>query len=208
MRTTTKIATGLGIVAGLGVALSPLAVFADTPTRTDTLNVTVPEACTISGIEMDGTLSLENIYDATVDSGQSGVSFVRRTSGTGGSAEEQTFTVRCNYAEGYKIVANAENDGTLMGQDEHNSDTFIPAADPVAGNSYWAAIVSTTGNLESDVTSLSGIGAANTRIAHNDKGSAPDGDTFSIEYEVGAATELKAGLYSGRVAYTLVRGAI
>jgi len=208
MRKNTKLAAGLGIVAGLGITLLPLAASAATPTRTDTLNVTVTEACTISGVGLDAELELENIYDATVDPGQDGVAFVRRTSGEGGSTYENTFTVVCNYADGYKIVANAENEGKLLGQDAENSDAYIPAADPAASTSYWAAVVSTTGNLTSDVDSLKGIGSANTKVAHNDGGSATSGDTFTVEYEVGAAVNQKAGLYSGKVVYTLVRGAI
>jgi hypothetical protein len=207
MRKSAKLAAGLGVVAGLGITFLPLSASA-TVSRTDTLNVTVTEACTISGVELDDDLELENIYDATVDPGTDGVAFVRRTEGTGGSATENTFTVVCNYADGYKIVANAENEGKLMGQDAANSEEYIPAADPAANTSYWAAIVSTTGNLESDVTSLQGIGTANMKIAHNDGASDANGDSFTVEYEVGAAINQEAGLYSGSVAYTLVRGAI
>lgn len=205
MRKSTKICAALGVVAGLGVAVAPLSVFADTPTRTDTLHVTVNEACTVNATGIGEALAVENDYDVTLNPGQE----LEMNVG-GGSTNENFFTIQCNYPTGYRIVANVT--GEMTGQETANTGTTIPAATPWTngddGTSYWAAKLTKGGNL----TSVNGEGwfaitSANQRVAYNESGSAVGGDTFKMSYKVGASSTLKAGSYKGTVAYTLVRGA-
>lgn len=202
MRKSIKIS---GVVAGLAVALAPIAAFADTPTRTDTLNVTVNESCTVNNVDAEtGTLELANTYDATVNSGAV-AAFSRRD-----NAVEAKFTIFCNYATGYKIVANSS---TLDGADTENAGVKIYGGTAIDGDtSFWGAKVETTGNLTSDAAGsgdndVTNISGTNVKVAHNNAGSAAAGDTFSVSYKVGAARALKAGRYTGQVAYTLVEGA-
>ena len=111
-----------------------------------------------------------------------------------------------NYNNGYKIVATPTNPS---GTDQANTGVTIPAGTAINGNtSYWAAKVTGGGNLTSaNGTNWFAITGASQTVASNSAGSATDGDSFTVEYKVGAAHALKAGGYQGQVVYTLVRGA-
>ncbi|MCL2038320.1 hypothetical protein FWG86_00185 [Candidatus Saccharibacteria bacterium] len=72
MTTKTKAIMGLGLVAGLGVAVLPLASYADTDSESADVRVTVEESITITGInnqalalDFDGSM----ISAGTVDTG-------------------------------------------------------------------------------------------------------------------------------------------
>ncbi len=211
MRKSSKLIAGLGVVAGLGVALAPLGVFAATPTRLDNLHITSTEACSINGVEISAANAGDtatastftdpvNHYDWAYAPGTE-YDFTRRTEGTG-TATENTFTIVCNYADGFKIVANAVNptNATL----EHT------IAAGTTGPEYWAAkILSTSGGMDTDYTGNTpfAIDTANQKIVFVEGATQATGASFSMGYVAKTAADTPAGTYEGSVSYTLVKGA-
>ncbi|MBR3232860.1 hypothetical protein IKF74_01020 [Candidatus Saccharibacteria bacterium] len=126
-----KLIAGAGVVASLAVALAPLATFAevaDTNVRqhTDTLNLTIPEICTL------GTVTAGAAIDMTDETTHNPTGTTYTGSWTNGSASQTThvgrtdtlaadvyngqayanlgatvFTIRCNDNGGYTLSANA-----------------------------------------------------------------------------------------------------
>lgn len=212
MRKSSKLIAGLGVVAGLGVALAPLGAFADvaTPTRTDVIRFTNSEACTVNNVALDGTtVDLYNYYDGEVTPGNVvtlDATKIVDASDPETSATEQVFTIKCNSATGYRVVANATNP---TGQDANNTSVTVPAGTAIDGNtSFWAAQVTATGNLTStNGANFFAINASNQKVASNAAGSAAAGDSFTVAYKIGAANALKAGRYEGQVVYTIIKSA-
>jgi len=199
MRKSTKICAALGVVAGLGVAVAPLSVFADTPTRTDTLNVSVSQACTVNGKGLSATEVVANRYDAAIDPGQ--IVDFNLVDGSGATTTtENKFTINCNVASGYSVYGT----GQALSRSD-GIDTTIPTGVPTAGTSAWGAMITPSGNLTTTYTTYKGIGN-NVVVASNDGGSADAGDSFSVAYKVSAAYGLETGEYSGQVTYTVVAG--
>ena len=157
-----KIIAGAGVLAGLAVALVPVATFAevaDTNVRqhTDTLNLTIPEICTL------GTVTAGAAIDMTDETTHNPTGTTYTGSWTNGSASQTThvgrtdtlaadvyngqtyanlgatvFTIRCNDNGGYTLSAQGPSEGKLV-----NGAYDIPTGAGTSAtltndnNSYW-----------------------------------------------------------------------
>ena len=174
---------GAGIAA-LGFAVVPFAgVFAADPTVsiTDTVKVTVNEACTFSA----GGASLTP--SATIDAG----------SETTFDDAKHEFTIKCN-SKSYAVTATA-SDLTYQTTGDETA--------PTAHNKFSYTNSYTNGGVDGAwTTTLTGgdTGAAiKTASSTIKSGDATVSDGFSVAYKAYAGTEQTKGTYQGTVVYTL-----
>ena len=175
---------GAGIAA-LGLAVVPFAgVFAEgdpTVSVTDTVKVTVNEACTFN---VGGT-SLTS--SATVDAG----------SETTFENAKHAFTIKCN-SKSYAVTAIAsdltyQTTGDETAPTTHNKFSYTNAYTGSGVDGVWT-------------TTLTGgdTGAAiKTASSTIKSGDATVSDSFSVAYKAYAGTEQTKGTYQGTVIYTL-----
>ena len=155
-----KIIAGLGVVAGLAVALAPVATFADdnVTSHTDAFRITVPDVCTLgtvaSGVPTASTDSTTHTTAAdwsttTPASGQTGntdtlaLSIAPGQTGSGTS----TFTIKCNKSGGYDFKARGSA-ANLTDAASHTIPTGTGSGANLSenGNSYWNFYVSDVSN--------------------------------------------------------------
>ena len=174
---------GAGIAA-LGLAVVPFAgVFAADPTVsvTDTVKVTVNEACTFN----TGGASLTP--SVTVDAGNE----------TTFSDAKHEFTIKCN-SKSYTVTAAASDltyqiSGSETAPTAHNKFSYTNAYAKGGVDGVWT-------------TTLTGgdTGAAiKTASSTIKSGDATVSDSFSVAYKAYAGTEQTKGTYQGTVTYTL-----
>ena len=215
MRKSTKIMAGLGVVAGLGVALAPLATYAGT-IGIDTITVTIGVACSMTadgyaaaqGSGSDTTWANNYVGNLTagsyVDLGSGDIN-----NGGGNPAQATAINVKCNdpagavAGHGWQISATAS---PLTGQTDSSKN--IPVADPVTNGSAsgWGVKLSKTAT--GDLTITSGYTSyksvpANTVLAKGAVSGGAAGDTLNIDgYRVSATASQPADTYTGTMTYT------
>ena len=209
MRKSTKLMAGLGVVAGLGVALAPLGVHAGT-IGLDHLQVTVSAACTLDASAENAYTAWDNLYQLTL--APNAVDTI-----TAGSAGTSKVTILCNEAGGYQITGTGTNltKGTATGgshtthpwtADTTDADAIQPGANPTAGSGTWGVNLSGTGNLtvNTNFTGTNYGALSGGVVASNASVSATAGDIFTVEsYKVSTKTNQKNGTYQGDATYTL-----
>ncbi len=168
---------GAGIAA-LGLAVVPFAgVFAaDTTTMTDTINVTIAEACTFDAATHAYTKAM--------------------TANTAADIETTTMKVTCNNAKGYTVSGAY----TALSGEESNKIAFGESA-PVAGTSTWAAsaVVTVDGGSPAAAVYLKN----NATVMSNTKQTIAAGDTAAITYKAATSNNIAKGTYTGTATYTL-----
>lgn len=182
MRKSTKLMAGLGVVAGLGVALAPIATFA-VATGEDEITVNVTSSCAIdsSSAAFAGVYAgTAAVADGTVD--------IAKTSGTN--------EVVYNCSENSKITVSASTDGLAYS----TNDTI--AADHLAVNLSGANGLT----IESGFTGTDTYGAlgADVLVAQGTAPAAASGKmTLTVNgYQATLKANQKPGEYTGTVSYT------
>ncbi len=168
---------GAGIAA-LGLAVVPFAgVFAaDITTMTDTINVTVGEACTFDAASHPYTKPMTANKVDTIG--------------------ETTMTVVCNNAKGYSVKGTFTD---LTGPAKSSGNemiTYGADAAVTAGDGKWNA---TVGSATSPLAKDSATVTSKTTM------SAADGDLTKITYKVGTTNNQAAGTYTGTATYILTK---
>lgn len=187
--TKTKIIAGLSVAALAAVAF-PAASFAATGTTvTDTVQVTLDSACTIT------TAQAANTYSDTMTNGQLKSDF--------GSTE---MTVTCNDASGWHITAVGSgadaSDKTVM--NATGSGTDIATGTATSGdNSNWAMKVTGTG--ATGFTTFAAVPSSATNVATGS--GAVSGGTLNTTYQVFISATQESDTYTGQVTYTLAHPA-
>ena len=181
MSKLNKVIAGLGVVAGLGVALAPVASFADgTSAGSDTVNITVNSDCAIKSgtTSFGGTFAGTDVPGATVEATMS--------SGT------STVTFACS--ENSKVTVSASTSGLTYG-----------SADTIAAD-HLAVKVSGDGNMVARAAFTgSNYGALATTEQIIADGTAPAGGEMVLTvdgYQATLKPNQKPGVYTGTVAYT------
>jgi hypothetical protein len=218
MRKSTKLMAGLGVVAGLGVALAPLATFAEA-VGTDTLTVTIDVACKLTadgytaGTGGNTGTPWANHYIGNLEAG----SYVDLGSGainngTGNPAQATSVNVKCNdpagavAGHGWQITATATD---LTGQTD-NTQKILHTVSPVTDGSAsgWGVKLSKTGTGDLAIQSTyaddyTAVASANTVLAKGAITGGTAGDTLNIDgYEVSAIASQAADTYEGSITYT------
>ena len=222
MSKMNKIIAGLGVVAGLGVSMAPLSVFAEPIVTTqvqDTLQVTIEESITF-GIDANGDGNYDGANDiypvnhtngtAIWEAGNNShtVTDTLSKTMTGGDAEENFGTtalkVISNANGGYQIKAT----GTALSGTGSAAGKSIAKGTTIDGSvSNWAYKASVAGGS----LALSGVTAntwtaapdSATKIAGSNAISDATGDTLTVVYGVGVDNSQTAGTYSGTMTYTV-----
>lgn len=211
MSKSTKVIAGLGIVAGLAVAMAPFAAHADTTLGIDTLNVTVGGSCTIANALESSYSGFTNTYTESLTAKDA------KVLGASGTPTDAV-TIICNYPSGYTVTGTGSNldKGALAGTPAvwtadaaPNADYIEPGANPVAGTGTWGVQLSGTTNLSipSAFTGSTNYGAlpiAGTTVASKSGPSEEGGDTLTIAgYKVSTRDNQMAGEYQGTATYRL-----
>ena len=182
MSKLNKVIAGLGVVAGLGVALAPVATFA-ADAGSDNLTVNVESSCAIDS---------ENEPFAGVYAGTAAVAdetvAITRDSGTN--------SVAYDCSENSKITIHASTDGLAYG-----------STDTIAANMLGVNLTGANGlEIESGFTGNNTYGALGTNVLVA-QGTAPASTsgkmTFTVNgYKATLKGNQKPGTYEGTVAYT------
>ena len=186
--------------ASLAFAAMPIAsVFAQDLTVTDTIEITVNSACSITeNSNTDGMDNKDTTYSATVANGA-------QADFSGTHSGNHVFHVTCNSAGGWTFSANPTN---LTGYKEAahttaNNDTISFVASGsythtgVAGQ--WTATITAPNGIT--VVQPSTAGTANVVI--DETGNQAANVEITSAYQAYVGTETAAGYYIGQIAYTL-----
>ena len=182
-----------------GLVLSSVPVSAEGVV--DTLNVSVPVSCSLSGVDM-------NSHTATMNSGD-----LNSNIGT------TTFSAFCNDNNGFAIYAigyTDEIDGKTVMTSSVSSDYDIVTGTATSGNSQWAmkltAVTSPTPTypvtIQNNFNNFHVVPDDYTMVAKRetstDVGAGAEGASFTSTYQVYASPTQPAGTYTGKVKYVLV----
>ncbi len=200
--TKSKIFAGAGIAA-LGAVILPAAVFAADGdlTQTDTVKVTVDSACSLA--TSGSSLSPASTYEATIANGAYNTNIA-------GS----TFTITCNDTGGWDLNAigagTATGDVTKMDASTNKDADDIATGTTLDGSvSNWAFKVaaggSTAPTIVTGYTDFSAVPSGSTKIANGV--STKGNSTVTATYGVGISATQSAGVYTGKVSYTLAHPA-
>ena len=196
-----KFIAGAGVVAGLAVALAPLATFAEgnIVSQTDTLRLILNETCNIAvngGIAHTagtGTWTGDTL-EATVLNGT-----------TYANLGKTAFKINCTGAQDWIMAVDGNN---LMSGSNH-----IDFAAASANSSYWNLTTSqgsTTDSQTGSAVAVTGLVSADGNVAtgaHVGATGAPFEDTFTVTYAAGISDSQAAGTYEGTAIYTLTPSA-
>ncbi len=232
MRKSTKIMAGLGVVAGLGVALAPLATFAADPVNlgTDHLTVIVETGCKMTSGTADDTstsdvdesayTAFENYYKGTMNAGTAIIlGTQQRTTSTGAAlanAEQTVLHIQCNnaYPNGNVSDQTTGHGWSIKGKGTvltgGTTGKTIPNNDPSDGaTSGWGVKLSASDtNGDTDVVAAykNGYKALPSTAGVVAYGSMAGADaTVTIDsYKVSASAEQAGDTYTGTAEYTFV----
>ena len=230
-----KIIAGAGVIAGLAVALAPVASFATGEPRTieDNLEITIEESCEFGHDFTDSNITdIDGVTraDGTAAWGSAGVdTFASGTSTDTASATMEagtkatafattTMKVYCNNATGYKVKLSATN----LASNDDASHPIVPAATATIADFNVATATQSIYNITPTLTSgtsaametgfTSGSEAtgltttANTAFFKNTGATDNAGDVVEVVYGVGLMKTQGAGTYTGSVTYVLTEG--
>lgn len=199
-----NIIAGLGVVAGLGMALLPLGAFAaNEQTGTQVVRATVGE-----------------VFELTVTSNKTDMT----KTGTGtlavtpkGSANAElthTVNVKGNLYKGYDLKLSSVDSSTDLkfvkddSQDfgaaaRYDTSTKIATGTTLSGDvSAWAYKKSeTSGSFTGDWTTIKAVASPDTLKSNENAGHASFDDTVYVNYGVYAAENQAAGVYEAEVIY-------
>ncbi|MBR3318883.1 hypothetical protein IKG06_00020 [Candidatus Saccharibacteria bacterium] len=190
MRKSTKLMAGLGVVAGLGVALAPLSTFADTA-GSDTLRLTITSSCNIAtnGETPASPIVFNGLYvgpDTAASASPTEVTLAAQTPETGTAVDTINFTC----TENSKVSLSAATTGlagpgtTITTVKGAYSGTGVAFETAFAGGAY--------GLIRSDT--LIGVGTATSANSN--------GISFTrTGYKVTPNANQAPGTYEGTVDY-------
>ena len=186
----SKLIIGAGVTTLAAIAF-PVATFAASGTSvTDTVQVTINSACSITAD------SLTPAYSATMTNGQLKSNF--------GST---SMSIACNDAGGWHLTAVGSGADTTVktAMNASGSGTDIATGTATSGaTSNWAMKVAGTGAVTAFTSFAAGPSSA-TEVA-NGTGSV-SGNTSSTTYQVWVSATQQADTYTGKVTYTLAHPA-
>ncbi len=180
---------GAGIAA-LGLAVVPFAgVFAaDITTMTDTIEVTVGEACTFD------TGSHSYTADMQIDSKLT-------------DPMQTSMNVKCNNTTGYQVTVTAATGlnlsstaGTTTGNDSIPFATKAVAAGTAGWNAYKTVNTTTTYFATAESATASGV---SNIVMESNQMTPTEGDNVAINYDIATSKNQAQGSYTGSITYTL-----
>lgn len=181
MRKSTKVMAGLGVVAGLGIALAPLATFAASA-GSNTLELNINSNCTV-----DSTLgNISGTWAETTEAGAKDVDLIK-----GGEAND-TLKFSCNQNSKVKVYAAAT---ALTG----------PEVIPVTSVKAKYSAVGTGMTISNGWDASAYKAFTNTDATQIASGTAPASGDFGVKvdgYKVTITANQQAGSYTGTVTYT------
>ena len=178
-------------------ALPVLGVFAADTSVTDTIKITVNDACTITeSSTTDGLDNKDTTYADTVANGA-------ETTFSGTHSGNHQLHVSCNAASGWKLTVtpNDLTGYTDSGKGTTNGDTISYTSSYAASGTagLWTAIITAPSGIT--VTQASTAGSGNIVISEQNAQAANVEITSTYKAYVG--TQTSAGYYEGDITYLL-----
>ena len=214
MSKTNKILAGFGVATALGIAISPLAVFADDPTTVDgetTINAIIEEVLSLS-LTSSGTTGS---YDCSTAANPNCSGTDQRTRATilPSQADLDTMytiaTVNTNSVNGYDLTLT-DSDGTTALTTENNDTIATINTTPTGGtNPGWAIAI------DKDDQGWSGTwyqvpALGSTPLPLKSSHPTPAAVTVNaqtkVTYGVAASSSQPTGIYTDTVVYTATTG--
>lgn len=193
-----KLIAGAGVVAGLAVALAPLATYAEA-FHTDTLQLRLAASCSIaaSGISHPATGDPTGTWGSGASANTLGADVANGA--TYANLGKTQFQVVCTGAKAWNItVATTALSGT------NGNEQTIPygAASTYAidSTSYWNL---TSSDTDDEVEGTGEVTTTGGTVATGDHSTASTNtDTFVVTYGAGISRSQAADTYTGTAAYT------
>ena len=191
----------LTLVSGLILSSSSTSA-ANNDTVVDDVSISIPMACTLSGVGM-------NTHNATINNGTY-------------ASDIGTTTIKalCNDNEGFAIYAIGYTDNidgkNVLSNSTLGSDYDIATGTLTSGNSQWAMKliaqsnptptypITIENNYNNYHTVPSNYELVAKRTAATDIGSSAEGSTLTSTYQVYISENQPAGSYAGQVKYVMV----
>ena len=194
MTSLSKFLTTLGVVAGLGASMVPLASYAADPVsdgKNIGLTATVGPVISITIDEAD-----DQSGDASYAEGALDLGTINPNSAVATGAVK--VSVATNSSSGYQLSISAGEGGNAL----KSGDDSIPAGTPTRGQSAWGYAVDATGS-NYDWKSLPGSGSTSIKSTSSYKAAADD---TVVTFGVTASNSQPSGEYTGSVVFTATVG--
>ncbi len=213
MSKTNKILAGFGVATALGIAISPLAVFADEPTTVDgetTINAIIEEVISMSLVSSDSA----NSYDCNSAP-------TPNCTGTDQSASTNILPSQADTTSMYTIATvntNSVNGYNLTLADSDTNNALVAptgtiaaiASEPVGGtNPGWAIAVdkaSQTGTITWLQVPISTAAPLTIKSHHPSPAAVTVNDVTTVTYGVAASSSQPTDTYTDTVVYTATTG--
>ena len=212
MTKSSKIITGLGLVAALGIAIVPASTFATVGVAGEVqLDVEVNEAIamTIVGNGDSGSAGVDvytptgastidghtvgTLYDETdLQTSSSTVSLLPNAADT--TTATSVVTVYTNAASGFNLKVKDADSTTALVNTDDSSATIPAGATITAGTAAW-------GYKGGSATNFTAITATDAQI-YTQSAPTSGGQATSMTYGVSTASDQKTGTYSDTIIYT------
>lgn len=206
MVNSKNIIAGLGVVAGLGVAMLPLTSYAaDEQSVSHMVRATVDEVFTLtveSNKDLDGT-DVSKTLSISKDSADTSL--------------EHTVTVAGNLYKGYDLTLSSVDSNTdlkfvkdataaLDSADRYDTNTKIPTGATVkAGTSAWGYKTKEGSDSypsgDTTWTTIKAATSADTLKSNSNASHASFNDIVNVSYGVSASATQAAGVYEAQVIY-------
>ena len=214
MSKTNKILAGFGVATALGIAISPLAVFADDPTTVDgetTINAIIEEVISMSLVSSDSANPYNCNSAATPNC--SGTDQSATTTILPSQADTDSMytivTINTKSVNGYNLtLADSDTNNALVAP---TGTIAAIASEPVGGtNPGWAIAVdkaSQTGTITWLQVPISTSTPPLTIKSHHPSPAAVTvNDVTTVTYGVAASSSQPTGIYTDTVVYTATTG--
>lgn len=199
-----NIIAGLGVVAGLGMALLPLGAFAtvDGGPKSEVIRATVAEEFTL-------TVARPEDYSTMTETGAGTVSLNRGTSAN--TTLIHTVNVNGNLYNGYDLtmygttdllrVVDASKD--FGANDRYDSNTKIATGTTLSGStSAWGYKKNVNnGGYDESYSTIKAQSSADTLYSNVNTSHVSFNDTVLVNFGIYAAENQAAGVYEGTVTY-------
>ncbi len=201
MVNSKKVIATLGVVAGLGTSVLPLASYATDPADvTKTIRATVNEYFTLS---VDSNTDMESeTGTVTLDVNDTDSSLIHTVNVTG------------NVYGGYDLKLGSKTSSTSLlfvadktkavgVAERYNSSINIPSSTSVAaGTSAWGYKTSGTQTFSGDWVTIKASGSEDTIYTNENTSNSSFNDTRYVNYGISTSASQAAGVYEGQVVYS------
>ena len=205
MVNSKKVIAGLGVVAGLGVAMLPLTSYAET-TGTQTVRATVEEVLAIT-VENNKSIAADNDNAVAMDQNDLDTTLLHTINVTGNIYNGYTLNLKANDSADLRLVTSAASAASKTYSDSVKIPALTTPGALEAGTAGWGYKFSDTTTFSSENwTGVTTAGADIKNFTNTDH--AAFNNNHYVSYGIATDDDQGAGTYETTVTYTVTANSL